>query len=270
MSYFKKFTDFCAGVGVFLLSLFFIRKYMAYYPPNVDEEAPSKLEQFLTPTANADYSMLIPLILALTLSVLVGRVFARLPYVCLAASLIPALYVAYAFDNDMLFDQKIPLIILVALHVIGNLAECIWRDGEDGRHRLWIGAKITSLASALFCLYTAKLADKPLPTDAERLPAFDTEVITEMTEANMKLISTLGWLFLGLLVISVILYNVYFIDAILSLVPLAYSIYSVFSKELTVAPAPFIAVSLICAATHILLAVFENNLSYKEQKEKAA
>lgn len=274
MSYFKKVTDLCALAAAFVVSLFFLKKYMDYTPYNLNEDAPSKLEQFLKPTTSTDYTMLIPLILAFLISFVVSRVFAKLPYICLSASLIPALYTAYMFENGLLYDQKVLVIILCALHVIGNLAECVTRDSEDGHHRLWIGAKITSFAGALFCLYTTKLSDKALPPRTEKkLPLFDTEVISEMNAQNMELITTLGWIFLGLLLISLLLYNVYFIDAILSFIPLIFSIYAAFSDRLTICPAVFITLSAICTAAHLMLAAFENNLSYKEQqklKEKTA
>lgn len=271
MSYFKKFTDVCAAAAALTLSVFFIKKYMSFTPPNVEEDAPSKLSQFLDPSALSDHSMLIPLILAFILSLIIGRAFAKLPYVCLAGSLVPALYTAYSFQNGLLYDQKIPVFILCALHVIGNLAECAMRDKEDGRHRLWISAKITSLAGAVFCLYTALLSKKSLPTEAKAsIPLFEKEVITEMSPTNMELIITLGCIFLGLLIISILLYNVYFIDAILSFVPLIYSLYNVYSGNLTVAPAVFITLSAICVTAHLMLAAFENNLSYKEQKKKTA
>ena len=271
MSYLKKFTDFCGGLAAFLAAVYFIRKYMAYEPPLTDADAPSKLEQFLKPAPNTDYTMLIPLILALALSVVIGRIFARLPYVCLGASIIPALYVAYMYGSNLLFDRRVPIIVLCALHVVGNVAECTLRDREDGRHRLWIGAKITSLSGALLCLFTTKLADKPLPSaDADPLPLFETEVISTMTPENMSALTTLGWIFLALLAISILLYNVYFIDAIISLIPLGFTIYSTFAGTLTIAPKVFITISLICTATHLMLAVFENNLSLKEQKGKAA
>ena len=109
MSYFKKFTDFCAGVAAFVAAVFFIRKYMVFEPEEppttlpgvstdeigetleaVTEKFPGKLEQFLTPDAYNDYSLLLPLIFLLLLSAILGRVFARLPYVCFAISLLPA------------------------------------------------------------------------------------------------------------------------------------------------------------------------------------
>ncbi|MBR2849457.1 MAG: hypothetical protein IKB84_00305 [Clostridia bacterium] len=120
MSFFKKFTDLCAGIAAFFAGIFFIRKYMAFVPEEppepsksmasdtlesvtdaiekVTEKLPSKLEQFLEPTEKEDYSMLIPLIFLLLLSALLGRVFKRLPYVCFGISLLPAMMIAYMYE----------------------------------------------------------------------------------------------------------------------------------------------------------------------------
>ena len=89
-----------------------------------------------------------------------------------------------------------------------------------------------------------------------------------MKKGKQNKISLL-WHFLegskGLFAVSILLYNVYFIDAALSLIPAGFVIYQVFGKFLTLAPAAFASLAIICAVSHLLLMVFENNLSRKEQ-----
>lgn len=266
MSYFKKFTDFCAGVAAFVASLFFIRKYFSFEPRDISPSAPSKLEQFLNPEASKLYTMMIPLILVLLASAVLGRVFKRLPFLCLAISAIPALLVAYLFEKELLYEQHGIFVIAVALHVVGNLAECALRDKEDGRHRLSIAAKLSSAVGMFLCLYVTKYADTPLPEKPEKLLLFKQDILLEMKPLDMEIITKLGWIFFILLAISLLLYNVYFIDAILSVVPLVYSVHAMFSGNLALFPTVFLVASAICTASHIVLCVFENNLSYKEQK----
>ena len=62
-----------------------------------------------------------------------------------------------------------------------------------------------------------------------------------------------------------LLYNVYFIDTILTTVPLGYLIYMLYGKFLTFQPAVFTVLALVCFMTHIALCTCENNLSRKEQ-----
>ena len=134
MSYFKKFTDFCAGVAAFVASLLLIRDYMDFSP---DKENPAKkLTQFLEDSATNDYKMLIFIVLLLVLSVLLGILFRKLPYVCLAFSIIPAVYICVAFQTTIsasttvLYEQEPLFLVVAALHVIGNLAECIAQESH--------------------------------------------------------------------------------------------------------------------------------------------
>ena len=284
MSYFKKFTDFCAGVAAFVAGVFFIRKYMVFKPKEppaslasistdtagetleaVTEKFPGKLEQYLTPDSYNDYTLLLPLIFFLLLSALLGRVFARLPYVCFAISLIPATLIAYMYEHDMLKEQIGMFLILGALHVIGNFAECLIRDREDGRHRASIAAKISSAAGAFFCYYVMWQGAQTPPEDAKEIGHIQHRILFEMTEADVEIMTKLGAMFLILLAVSLILYNVYFIDAILALVPAIYVMYQVGGQFYTLAPAPLAFLALTCALAHITLCFLENNLSRKEQ-----
>ena len=284
MSYFKKFTDFCAGVAAFVAGVFFIRKYMVFKPKEppeslasistdtagetleaVTEKFPGKLEQFLTPDSYNDYTLLLPLIFFLLLSALLGRVFARLPYVCFAISLVPATLIAYMYEHDMLKEQIGMFLILGALHVIGNFAECLIRDREDGRHRASIAAKISSAAGAFFCYYVMWQGAQTPPEDAKEIGHIQHRILFEMTEADVEIMTKLGAMFLILLAVSLILYNVYFIDAILALVPAIYVMYQVGGQFYTLAPAPLAFLALTCALAHITLCFLENNLSRKEQ-----
>lgn len=266
MSYFKKFTDFCAGLGAFVAALLFIRKYMGFSPV-IGEEEPSKLEQFFESSADGHYNMLLALILLLVFSVAVGRIFQRLPYVCFGASLLPALHLAFMFERKAFFQLQALMIILVGLHVIGNIVECAFRDREDGRHRLWLTAKVSSAAGALLCFFIIKMTKQSIPEDTETLGILEREILPKFTELDVAIISKLFWMFAVLFVVSLILYNVYFIDAILSIIPAVYATHAMFSGNLGIIPEVFFIMTVICAAVHICLALMENNLSRKEQQK---
>ena len=285
MSYFKRFTDFCAGFAAFVAAMFFVRKYMAFVPKEppkstgassvseaateiaeqITEKFPSKLEQFLEPTEKVDYSLLIPLIILLLASAILGRVLKKIPYACFGISLLPAMMIAYMFETETLHAQ-IPLFLIVAiLHVIGNLAECLIRDKEDGRHRAWIAAKISSAMGMLTCFGLLWKGAQVCPEDPDKINHLEHKLFFDMTENDVSLITKLGWMFLIVLLISILLYNVYFIDAILSLIPTAFVIYQSAGEYLTLAPLLLCTLAVICTLTHIALTVFENNLSQKEQ-----
>lgn len=293
MSYLKKFTDFCAGVVAFAASLFFIRKYMEFVPeepptlseliPEVTDESgetleviteavtevtekfPSKLEQFLEPTEAADYSLLIPLVILLLLSAILGRVFKKLPEVCFGISLLPALMIAYMYETEMLYEQVALFLILGALHVIGNLVDCLLQDHSDGRHRASIAAKISSALGAFSCFFVLWKGAQTPPIDADKINHLEHRIFFEMTSNDVHLLKQLGWMFIILFVVSIILYNVYFIDAIISAVPFCFVVYQLSAEYLTIAPTVFFTLAIFCLLSHLAIAIFENNLSRKEQ-----
>ena len=301
MSLFKKFTDFCAGIAAFVGALFLLQQYMTFEPLDNAEyaewfsykikyssetlsetvtdtvtdtvteslpEAPSKIRQFFTPELinDFDYRFLFILVLTLAISVIVGVVFKKLPYVCFFVSLIPALEIAYIFSTGFLYTQIGLFLLIGALHVAGNLFECILRDKEDGRHRLWICAKISTLFPAAVCLLCTKIADKiPLENINDKIPLYK-ELATTMTEPdNMALVTKIGWMYIIIFAITLVLYNVYFIDTILSAIPLVYTVYLLYSGNLSFNPTIFAILAAICFMTNIALCVCENNLSRKEQ-----
>lgn len=294
MSLFKKLTDFCAGVAAFVGGLFLLQKYMVFEPLDTKEyiewlayeikysqgklsptlldsvtEAPSKLSQFFTPKlANEfDYRLLAILIITLAVSVLVGIIFKKIPYVCFFFSLIPAVEIVYIFTEQRLYTQIGLFLIAGALHVAGNVFEAILRDKEDGRHRLWVCAKISLLFPAAFCLLCTKMADKAAAIERfdDKLPIFKDLAFKMTKPENMEIVTKIGWMYLIIFVIAMVFYNVYFIDTILTAIPLVYTIHMLYSGNLSFNPALFTVLAAICFMTHVCLCTCESNLSRKEQ-----
>ena len=298
MSLFKKFTDFCAGIAAFVGGLFLLQKYMAFKPLDLEEyknyltnqsnfdnmdisieeitEAPSKLRQFFDPDIiNLDYRVMLILVLALIISVLAGVIFRRLPYVCFFFSLFPTVITVYMFGKSLPVTQIGLFFAAAALHVAGNVIDAIIRDKEDGRHRLFVTAKVSILFPAALCLFFTQIVKKveAIPDEAinEKLPIFRDIKIELAEPANIEILKKLGWGFIIIFVICLLLYNVYFVDVTLSAIPLVYSVYVFYASKLTFLPFVFLTLSLICFLTNLALCVFENNLSHKEQmKQKAS
>ena len=297
MSLFKKFTDFCAGIAAFVGGLFLLQKYMAFKPLDLEKyknyltnqsnfdnmdisieeitEAPSKLRQFFDPDIiNLDYRVMLILVFALIISVLAGVIFRRLPYVCFFFSLFPTVITVYMFGKSLPVTQIGLFFAAAALHVAGNVIDAIIRDKEDGRHRLFVTAKVSILFPAALCLFFTQIVKKveAIPDEAinEKLPIFRDIKIELAEPANIEILKKLGWGFIIIFVICLLLYNVYFVDVTLSAIPLVYSIYVFYASKLTFLPFVFLTLSLICFLTNLALCVFENNLSHKEQAEQKA
>ena len=81
--------------------------------------------------------------------------------------------------SSFLYDPWVPLFLVVAaLHVIGNLAECIFRDKEDGGHRLFIASKISLVMGALVCFYMTMRLNEDIPLTTDGLNAFEKNMIS--------------------------------------------------------------------------------------------
>ena len=299
MSLFKKFTDFCGGVAAFMGGLFIIQKYMAFKPKTDEQyidwitdntdyasdyvesvtEAPGKLSQFLTPNLIGtsakplDYRPIVILTILLVVSVLVSRILHKFPYVGFTVSLFPAAVATYLFCKGTLFNQPSLFVMLALVHVFGNAVDCIIRDRQDGRHRLWLCAKVSMLLPSVLCLVFAILSHIfPYFFSEEtvhlKLSIFG-ELTNNVTDKVFEIFITAGVMYLVILLISSLLFNVYFIDAILSIVPLAYLTYQLYNIEFSVFVPVLLILAIICFITNLLLCIFENNLTQKEQQELA-
>ena len=268
MSYFKKFTDFAAGIGAFVAALFFVRRYMEFIPLT-DEGAQGKLSQFLSPGADENNSLLIPIILVFLCSAVLGRVLKKSPYLCFAISLLPLAFTMLSVDLWLIHEQKMLFVAVSVLHSVGALVDCILLDRADGGHRLFISSKIASGFGTLVCGISVFLfSHQPVATEESPLNTVELEIIKRASPLNTEILLTLGIMLLAVFAIGLLLYNVYFIDALLSIIPFAYCVHAVFSENLSFLPQVFFALTCVCFLTNLLLAVFENNLSKAEQKAK--
>lgn len=300
MSLFKKFTDFCAGVAAFIGGLFLIQKYMSFKPKELEEytawlaenphasekysepltEAPGKISQFLDPELmNIDYRPIIILVAVLLVSVLVNCILRKYPFVCFLVSVLPLMTVTYMYCQklidppDNFFVMPGLFIVLSALPLMGNLIECILRDREDGRHRLWLASKFIMIVPILTCIVIGTFHYFLPKEDLEFSLSIIRELSLNVTPHLLKIVIVAGISYFVILGITLPLYNVYFIDLILSTVPLGYLLYQLYDAEFSVFTAVLTLLAVICFVTNLLLCIFENNLSRKEQlqlKEQAS
>ncbi len=271
MSYFKKFTDFAAGVAAFVAGLFLIREYMSFSEDELLLEEKSKLVQFIE-YPGIDIKMYLYLIFFIALAITLGIIFKKLPYVGLLFAFPPFVLCFFMFGDSCFYEQSALYLTASILLVTGNLVECIWRDKDDGGHRLFVSSKICSAVGALTCVIIYLLAKNP-PDKANKpfdtLNAFEREIYYITSTDELKYLLILAATFAAVLIIGLILYNVYFADALLSLLPLGFALYITIWEKLTIAPLVFVALAAVCTASNIMLALFENNLSRKEQKNHA-
>ena len=113
----------------------------------------------------------------------------------------------------------------VKVDVLGNVVECLMRDREDGKRRAFYAANLSAVAAPAFCLLVLSRLDKVSDIPAEEISYFDSKIFVSLAlNESFEPFQTLIWMCLGCVLISLLLRRLYFIDAILALIPLGYAI----------------------------------------------
>jgi hypothetical protein len=99
----------------------------------------------------------------------------------------------------------------------------------------------------------------------DKLPIFKDIAFKMTNPNNMEIVTKIGWMYVIIFAVAMVFYNVYFIDTILTAIPLIYTIHMLYSENLSFNPALFTVLAAICFMTHIALCTCESNLSRKEQ-----
>ncbi|MBQ7383777.1 MAG: hypothetical protein IJV72_03185 [Clostridia bacterium] len=260
MSYFKRFTDFCAGFTAFHSIIYLIGQFMSFRPTGDDVGMLEKLKLFLAkdhPKSHRDFVILIAL---LVLSVIVGRIFERLPYISMVFSLLPMIKIILMFCDDKLSDRPMLYIILGILHVSGNVVHAAVLDKADGKRRAFVSTNIFGVA-----VFTLGLA---LKTHAAKLTLLDETAIAELGALDLKILEgvesgiyevifKLGLFVLISVAVSLILRDIYFLDVIFAAFPLALTVYLLNADKLTAFPAVVLAVIFLYFAFRVLVLATE-------------
>ncbi|MBO5416663.1 MAG: hypothetical protein J6A83_08560 [Clostridia bacterium] len=260
MSYFKRFTDFCAGFTAFHAIIYIIGQFMSFRPAGDVVGILDKLKLFLAkdhPKSHREYIILIALLI---LSVIVGRIFEKLPYVSMLFSLLPMMKIILMFCDDKLRDRPMLYIILGVLHVAGNVVHAAVLDRADGKRRAFVSTNLFGVAAFSLGLALKMRAEKLALLGEEarvELGALDLKILDGVESGIYEVVFKLGLFVLISVVVSLILRDIYFIDAILAIFPLALTVYMLNADKLTAFPAIILAVVFLYFAFRVLVLVAE-------------
>lgn len=234
MNYFKRFCDFCAGFAAFSGIIYLLRKFMVYKFEE-DENIIEKFKIFFggDESLNRTYLIMIALFAA---SVIIGLIFEKLPYISFTASLLPFLHTVVMVEEKNIDKEPSFFLILAILHLAGNILHSINLDRADGKRRAFLCANICGVSVLGIALIVKKaVSEIPLLDEMEirNKGAFFHEVFVNIDDGVDKLIMKIAIITLVTVALSFILWDIYFIDAALSAVPLGYTLYLVFTEKLT-------------------------------------
>ncbi len=259
MNYLKRFSDFCAGFAAFAASLYILRKFMSFNPADA-EGIKEKARLFFSKDYFRDYRAYLILIILLAVSVIIGIILERLPYVGFAFSLAPMLQILLMLGEGKLYERPMLYVILGTVHVVGNIVYSLSLDREDGKRRAFICANIFGAALFSLGIWVWRRASQLSLLGKDKLSelnARDTTILLGLEDDSEKLIIGIAVFILISVAVSLILRDVYFIDALIAAVPFVYSVYLFASGKLTVFPQAVFFLTLFYFLFRIFIVIFE-------------
>ena len=271
MSNFRKFTEFCAFLSAFTALMYVFREYMGYHFEDNVEGFKAKLKIFFANTATQkDYTSYLFLAALIILAILVSLIFKRLPELSFFFSALPFFFTIYLYDADKLYEKPMIFICLSILQITGNLYDVLKLSRSGRRYSTVFTSFVASalpLLVSLTVIWRAELVlNRPLP---EKLYNFDRLILVYSDTLDLKLFKIIAIMYGIILLLSIILRGVHFIDLALSIVPLCFVIYKQALDTLGPHHEIIMAAAILCTVTHLVLTIGGNELLSSLKKKKA-
>ena len=225
---------------------------------------------FFSESTNVQNHMMLVLATVFAISIIGGRVFARLPYIAVIFSVPPMLLTVDMIKAELIEEYPMLYAILGALAVLGGVVDCILRDRDDKKHRSAYACCAVGLAFSVFCLYVARKSVSLTGLDESsvlELDRFDYEIFTESANMDMKLFYILAAVYAVLAVLSVVLADIYFIDGLLSVPPTVALIYMWGAGKISVHPEMLVTFAIIYLAVCAVPAI-SGKAFYRQRTKK--
>lgn len=266
MSNFRKFTEFCAGISVFAAIMYVLRQYMGYHFGEV-ESTKEKLKIFFGAGALKDHRGYILLAALLILAISVSFIFKRFPEISFLFSALPLFCVIYLYDAGKLYERPMLFFCLSIIQISGNIYDSL-RSSERGRKYSPVFTSLFASALPLLCcLITLWRKSAAAAIPKSRLYPFDFAIMREPESIDVRIFKKIIIMYGIILLVSLVLRGVHFIDFFLSLFPLAFVIY----KQATEALGPhheiIMASAVLCSAVHLCLTVGSHGALAAKKKE---
>ena len=219
MSSCKRFTDFFAGFAAFTAAMYLFCQYMMFDFKEI-ESLTEKLKYFFSNEPIKDYNFYLTLIGLLLFSCVFSILFHKLPFLTFAISALPMIYIISMLKTGNIYDERPMLyVVLGAIHMGGCLFECIRRDREDRHRRSAIATDLFAAVVVLFCLYVF-YTKKILPeTEFLELDYLQRRLYYVYEEIDFTVFRNVAICYGVLALFRLIHRDLYYLDAILSLVP---------------------------------------------------
>lgn len=240
MRIFKKFTDFCGGFAAGSAILYLFCQFMAFSPAE-DVGLMEKAKLFLTPTETHDYRAYLLMIALFCLSLFGSFFFKRLPSLAFTISLLPLVRIFAMATESMIYERPMLYVVLGILHAAGGFCACIDTDRQSRSRHSAMAANGAAVVTALTALYIRYRFTSFVPDSEKPADFFDEAIGTARLAAeeglfdlNLSVFVTIACILAALSLVNLLFGDLYFIDALLSLIPLGYTLYLWFGNRIPV------------------------------------
>ena len=223
----KRFGDFCAAFGAFAAFMYMFRQYMGM---NFDEELEGitdKLKYFFSNEPIKEYRFYLALCACFALSFVISTAFHKLPYVPLAVSALPLIQTFIMFDKSYIYERPMVFVVLSAAHIVCCIFECVKRDREDRGRRTALALDLFGLSAVGFFAYIIYLSKGIAQVDFTKINVIEKTLYEAVIHGKADISGF--WYALIAISVTVVLrwiwQDLYFIDAVLSLVLAGASVY---------------------------------------------
>ncbi len=228
MSYVKRFTDFCAGFASFSALMFVLIGFLDYDFTSVSADVPpetmiEKLKYFFSFSPKVHYCFFLTLAILFAITTVVSIVFQKLPHLTLAVSILPLIQTVIMFDANMISTRPMLYIILGTAHVCGCLFECIRLDRRDKKRRAAFATDLLAYTIVAFCLYVLLTSGQLSTMEYKDLNIVEFMMyqLVKGKDVSLSIFIYVAICYAVMAIIRAFLKNLYYIDAILSTIPLA-------------------------------------------------
>lgn len=259
MKYFKRFTDFCAGFSAFMVAIRLFGKFMGYNPDKA-EGMPDKFKLFFAKDNLARNRAQLLLVILFIVSLVVSRVFERMPYVTMAVSVLPLIQTFFIFADKRFFEYSWLHIIFAVLHASGSLVYALYLDRVDGKRRAFWALNVFGVGITLYVIPIVRRMADFIDIDAReksKLLPFESKLQIGIENGADKILIRIAIMIVIAVIISILLRDIYFIDVAVAVVPFVYSIYVFSTKELKAFALECFLLSTMYLVFRIMLMFFE-------------
>ena len=258
MSYFKRFGDFCSGFAAFTGMVHLISRFISMKFEGESLTLIEKIKMFLGRETLPIFRLMAVMTLCFLLSAVLGRIFARLPYISALFCIPPVIVSICLYTMQVIEEYPMLYVVLSFVAFISAIADCVLADRADGKHRAAYVGSLVSLAFSAYCiLLVRKYNELVLLSEDEEYVMWmlDSYILRSGTEISTRLFYALAAVYAILAVISFVLRDIYFIDSILAIPPAVWLIYAWGAKKLLLLPETVAVFAMLVLIARIIPAI---------------